>query len=207
MGEVVALVSILVACSQSPSGPPASSSIEPRNAVSAPAEPVAIRSLDAGRRIVLLRGELFDVEGLELLEGSAVLIVDSRGGRIGEGFAIADALQENGVELWVPDGAVCMSACTILMAAASEVRVGPEADIIIHEVQHRHRYAGWYTNLLKSFYLARGWPADLVDPALIPGGGTRLTGRQAIARGLADARLCGRLDAADDSIPPDLAPC
>lgn len=84
-------------------------------------------------------------------EGSIVVQVDSRGGRVEAGMAMADALgalsRERPTRIEVVDGAVCMSMCTVLWSAATERVAAPDACFMFHGVRKEtartdDRYAG-----------------------------------------------------------------
>ena len=75
----------------------------------------------------------------ELAIGNRVLDIDSSGGRIEDAVRAGDAIAESGWTLWVREGAVCHSACVLVLAAADMrmiaghvgvhrmVRIGSEA--------------------------------------------------------------------------------
>lgn len=54
----------------------------------------------------------------ELTIGNRVLDIDSSGGRIEDAVRAGDAIAESGWTLWVREGAICHSACVLVLAAA-----------------------------------------------------------------------------------------
>jgi hypothetical protein len=61
---------------------------------------------------------------------SAALMLNSRGGSIGEAIAIANIVQESGEVVWVDSGEQCASACFLIYASAP-MRAG-SGDVIVH---------------------------------------------------------------------------
>jgi ATP-dependent protease ClpP protease subunit len=99
------------------------------------------------------------VTGIELL---------SPGGRVVEGFGLAELIRERGLDTYVRD--FCHSACTVAFVAGQERRIGPSARFGLHRsgvAWHRNAQDVSDTDRhIADFYLQHGVHESMVDQML-----------------------------------------
>lgn len=108
-------------------------------------------------------------ETLAANPGISVVVLDSGGGFVNQGRALARVIGEYGLDTFV--GGECTSACTIAFAAGENRWIGEAARIGFH----RYRYAGAMAHPTvdsdaeqardRAFFLSRGVAAEFLDRA------------------------------------------
>lgn len=66
----------------------------------------------------------------------ALIVLNSPGGEVRNIQEIADGIRTRSIPVYVPDGAICMSACNVMFAAGVGRYVGPNAEFMIHHVRY-----------------------------------------------------------------------
>lgn len=92
-------------------------------------------------------------------------VLNSPGGVVREGIAMADAIQAYHVDVLVPDGAECASACFMLFAAGEHKAVGRDVKIGIHSATSTGGHGdddGNATLLMARYVAQQGVPAAIV---------------------------------------------
>lgn len=148
-------------------------------------------------RIVSLEGPITNIAANADIRAAEWLVLNSPGGRLSDAAALARHLQRNGTTVIVPNDAVCMSACLVIMSAADRVVVGQDAVLLLHDASSFGRHSADGTALVKGYLRAFGWPADVVDRGVRRNGQLIFSGAEAEEWGIAHGLTCATLDAAD----------
>lgn len=108
-------------------------------ALAATFRPFATRD---GTIALLLEGEIQPDDGIQLkrlLNAAAqkelrvsLLMLNSSGGKLDGGYALASIVQGAGIKTYVPEGAICASACFLPFVAGSVRLAAPNAQLGVH---------------------------------------------------------------------------
>ena len=97
-----------------------------------------------GTIALLLEGEIEPVDGnrfqrfinsaFESGQKVSLLVLNSTGGSVAGGYYLAIAVRKSGVKTFVPDGAICASACFLPFSAGSERWAALSAQVGVHSI-------------------------------------------------------------------------